>query len=146
MDTVSKAKRSEIMAAVKGKGNRSTEWKIRSRLISIGVSGWNLHNKSIFGIPDFAFESQKVVVFLDGCFWHGCKLCKNIPTSNREFWLQKIERNRKHDIQVTRKLRRDGWQVIRFWEHQIKKNPNDCIEKIINTIYSHSQNKNSHLL
>jgi len=71
MDTVSKAKRSKIMAAVKGKGNRSTEWKIRSRLISAGVSGWRLHNKSIFGIPDLAFESQKVAGFLDGCFWHG---------------------------------------------------------------------------
>jgi DNA mismatch endonuclease (patch repair protein) len=131
MDTVTKAKRSKIMAAVKGKGNRSTEWKIRSRLISAGVSGWRLNNKSLFGTPDFTFESQKVAIFLDGCFWHGCKLCKNIPASNRKFWLQKIEQNRKRDRLVDKKLKGNGWKVIHFWEHSIKKDPNNCLEKIL---------------
>ena len=139
MDTVSKAKRSKIMAAVKGKGNRSTEWKIRSRLISAGISGWSLHNKNLFGTPDFTFEKQKVAVFLDGCFWHGCKSCKNIPTSNRKFWLQKIEQNKKRDRLVNKKLRRMGWKVVRFWEHKIKKNPIGCTEKIIEATYSYYQ-------
>jgi DNA mismatch endonuclease (patch repair protein) len=130
MDTVTKAKRSQMMAAVKGKGNRSTEWKIRSRLISAGISGWSLQRKSLVGTPDFIFSDQKVAIFLDGCFWHGCKSCKNIPSSNHQFWLQKIEKNRRRDQFVNRKLRRLGWKVIRFWEHSIKKNPNGCIEKI----------------
>lgn len=130
MDTVTKAKRSEMMAAVKGKGNRSTEWKIRSRLINAGISGWRINDRSLFGTPDFVFKDRKVAVFLDGCFWHGCKSCKTIPSSNHKFWVHKIEENRKRDQTVNRKLRRLGWVVIRFWEHDIKKSPNDCVEKI----------------
>ena len=73
---------------------------------------------------------QKVAVFLDGDFWHGYnlkKLGKKVP---KKYWLPKIERNIRRDKQISVQLRKSGWKVLRFWEHQIKKNPQKAIEKI----------------
>src|SRR3972149_1453924 len=122
-DVFTKAKRSEVMSAVRGRGNRSTEWRLRARLISSGISGWKLHPNDIIGKPDFVFPEKRVAIFIDGCFWHGCKKCRTIPATNRAFWLKKIERNRGRDKEVTHTLGRAGWSVLRFWEHEIKKKP-----------------------
>lgn len=129
-DVFTKRKRSEIMSLVHSKGNRTTEWRIRSRLVSAGISGWNLNYAELFGKPDFVFKEARVVAFIDGCFWHGCKLCRNIPSSNYDFWLQKIERNKSRDRLVNKRLKKDGWHVIRFWEHEVRKEPDKCIAKI----------------
>lgn len=129
-DTFSKQKRSQIMSANRSSGNKSTEWRLRARLVGTGLSGWRINAHDIFGSPDFSFGRERVVVFVDGCFWHGCKGCRNIPATNRKFWMTKIERNKSRDRAVTRKLRRDGWVVIRFWEHQVRRKPQACIEKI----------------
>ena len=64
--------RSRAMAAVRGKGNISTEQRLRLALVRAGVSGWTLHTKSIVGCPDFYFAKQRLAIFTDGCFWHGC--------------------------------------------------------------------------
>ncbi len=116
-DVFSKAKRSEVMAAVRGRGNRSTEWRLRARLVSSGLAGWRVNAVDVLGKPDFAFDEAKVAVFVDGCFWHGCRRCRNIPETNQEFWSNKIGKNKKRDQKVTRLLKKSGWQVIRFWEH-----------------------------
>jgi len=71
------------------------------------------------GKPDFVFPKSRVAVFVDGCFWHGCRKHCRMPSSNREYWEEKIGGNIRRDSIVTRKLRAAGWSVIRFWEHDL---------------------------
>ncbi|MBB5034216.1 very short patch repair endonuclease [Prosthecobacter vanneervenii] len=66
--------------------------------------------------PDFIFRTQRVAVFVDGCFWHGCPRHATRPRQNRKFWDEKIARNRQRDLLVTRRLRQRGWTVLRLWE------------------------------
>jgi len=122
------------MSSIRSRGNLTTEWRLRSRLIREGISGWSLHSKHIFGKPDFAFEKEKIAVFVDGCFWHGCKTCRNIPTDNHDFWFEKIERNKRRDRLVNKELKNAGWHILRFWEHEVRKQPKKCIEKIAQEI------------
>jgi len=129
-DVFSKQKRSQIMSANRGSKNKSTERRLRARLASVGLSGWRINAHDIYGNPDFVFDGQRVAIFVDGCFWHGCKNCRNIPATNRKFWTKKIEGNKRRDKAVTRSLRREGWSVIRFWEHQVRRQPQECIRKI----------------
>lgn len=71
------------------------------------------------GKPDLIFTAQRVVVFLDGCFWHGCPACRGIPLHSGEFWRSKIERNRVRDQRVDQELGAQGWTVVRVWEHEV---------------------------
>ena len=82
----------------------------------------------VFGSPDFVVE-KKVLVFCDGDFWHGYQYDrkKKLP---KKFWRDKIERNMERDRKVTRRLRADGWSVVRLWEHDIEKRPESCVRKI----------------
>lgn len=84
----------------------------------------------IYGKPDFGNKSRKIVVFIDGCFWHKCPKCYIEPKSNRKFWITKIKRNVKRDRIITKELRKQGYNVIRVWEHQAKKDISKCAEKI----------------
>src|SRR5690348_12726197 len=120
MDTVSTETRSKVMARVRSQRNRSTEWRVRGALIASGVRGWKVNAPDIRGRPDFAFPTEKLLIFVDGCFWHGCPKCKRIPNSNKAYWRSKIGRNRERDKAITAHLRREGWQIIRIWEHQLK--------------------------
>lgn len=129
-DVFSKQKRSSIMSKNRGTGNRSTEWRLRARLVAARISGWRVNAKDVYGKPDFAFDAEKIAVFVDGCFWHGCAKHRTIPATNHEFWLKKIEGNQRRDRAVSRKLRKDGWQVLRFWEHQLRQEPRRCLERI----------------
>jgi DNA mismatch endonuclease (patch repair protein) len=74
----------------------------------------------VAGKPDFAWPGRKVAVFVDGCFWHGCR-CKHLPSTNTEFWRNKIETNQRRDRRVARALRKDGWTVIRVKECAVGK-------------------------
>ena len=131
MDTVSSETRSRVMAKVHSKRNRSTEWKIRAALIRKGVRGWRLNAEDVPGRPDFSFPAQQVAVFLDGCFWHGCRKCQRIPSSNTDYWDAKIRRNRLRDRRVSAALRKSDWRVLRIWEHDITRSPADVIQKIL---------------
>jgi DNA mismatch endonuclease, patch repair protein len=66
---------------------------------------------------DIVFPRRKVVVFVDGCFWHGCTDHCRLPRRNRAYWIAKIERNKARDARVTRSLREGGWEIVRVWEH-----------------------------
>jgi DNA mismatch endonuclease (patch repair protein) len=70
----------------------------------------------MLGAPDFVFPRERVALFVDGCFWHGCPRHTRIPKSRSEFWVPKLRRNRVRDRKVTRYLRARGWRVIRVWE------------------------------
>ena len=67
---------------------------------------------------DLVFRSAKVAVFIHGCYWHGCRWHFKTPKSNRKFWQQKISNNRKRDADTRARLRRMGWEVVTYWEHQ----------------------------
>lgn len=133
MDTVSVETRSAVMAKVKSRGTRSTEWRLRASLIRAGVRGWTVNPQALPGSPDFVFPAEALVVFTDGCFWHGCCKCKRIPSSNVDYWDRKIQRNRRRDRAVTAQLRRDGWTVLRLWEHQLK-SPRTAISRIMDCL------------
>lgn len=133
-DVFSKSQRSKVMAAIRGKGNRTTEWRLRARFIAHGVSGWRMHSPDVEGKPDFVFHKKRLAVFVDGCFWHGCRYCRNLPSSNKTFWKTKIEKNRKRDRTISRRLKKASWRVVRFWEHDLKKNPEACCRKIQNLL------------
>lgn len=85
---------------------------------------------SLPGKPDIVFPKQKIAIFVDGCFWHGCPIHGHIPKSREEYWEPKIERNKKRDIESNAKLSEMDWHVMRVWEHSLRKDFINCIEYI----------------
>ena len=127
-DVFSESQRSEIMRAVKSRGNKSTELKLIEIFKNLGIRGWRRGYK-LFGNPDFVFTKKRVAVFVDGCFWHGHNCRNTKPAANADYWSKKIERNVNRDILVSQTLTEKSWKVVRIWECQIKKNslPNDFV-------------------
>ena len=136
MDWLTPEQRSRNMSAIRSRGNRTTEKALRYRLVRAGIRGWTLHSNGLAGRPDFVFTSKRLVVFVDGCYWHGCPKCYRPPTTNESYWSQKLARNTSRDRAVNRLLRREGWTVARFWEHESKKNAARVVEKIARLLYS----------
>lgn len=120
MDRLSKKRRSEIMSRIRGK-DTVPELKVRSLIHSLGYR-FRLHSKTLPGKPDLVFSGRKKIIFVHGCFWHahsGCPKGKP-PKSNLDFWLNKLENNKKRDAQALRKLRSEGWRVLTVWQCQLK--------------------------
>lgn len=120
-DVFTKEKRSEVMSRIKGKGNKDTELVMIQILRKHHISGWR-RNQAVLGKPDFVFPKQKIALFVDGCFWHGCPKPKhsNLPRNNQEFWAKKLQGNKDRDKLVSRELKKAGWRVMRVWEHELK--------------------------
>ena len=121
---------SRRMSAIKGRGNRTTERRLRMALARAGIKGWKVNPRGLIGNPDFFFPEKKVAVFVDGCFWHGCARCGHIPKKNNAYWSTKILRNQQRDIEKARKLKEEGIRVLRFWEHQVQHDIEGCIKEI----------------
>lgn len=122
--------RSENMRAIRSFGNRTTELRLRAILVQRSISGWKLHDKCIFGVPDFFFPKEHVAVFVDGCFWHGCPRCGHLPKTNTQYWLPKLRRIGKRDLNVSKKLRQSGCRVVRIWECSVRLSPGRCVRRI----------------
>jgi DNA mismatch endonuclease (patch repair protein) len=93
----------------------------------------------IIGKPDFVLVRYKIAIFCDNEFWHGYRwgmYAKSKIKSNQVYWFQKIERNRKRDRLVNKKLRADGWTVFRFWGREIKNDPSFCVSKIAQHLFN----------
>jgi DNA mismatch endonuclease (patch repair protein) len=118
-DVFSTRKRSQIMSHIRSRGNEETELRLLSILRAHKITGWR-RGWPLIGKPDFVFLRERVAIFVDGCFWHGCPRCYRRPSSNQSYWDAKFERNRTRDRQVTRMLRRQGWTVIRIWQHALR--------------------------
>lgn len=103
-------------------------------LVHAGIRGWQVRPGGIIGTPDFVFQKEKVVIFVDGCFWHGCPKCGHLPKTNEAFWKTKIERNKIRDIKTAKTLRDGGLKVIRFWEHELRENVGGCIRKLLRNL------------
>ena len=108
------------MSAIRSKYNKTTERALVTIFRKSGINGWRRHPGTIYGKPDFIFRRAKIAVFVDGCFWHGCREIKKLPKRNEKFWKAKILGNIKRDKAVNKKLRQDGWKVLRIWEHDFK--------------------------
>ncbi|MGH8004995.1 MAG: very short patch repair endonuclease [Limisphaerales bacterium] len=137
MDTFDKITRLRIMAAVRSKGNKSTESRFRAILAASGLRGWQMQVQSLPGRPDFTFKRKKIAIFVDGCFWHGCPKCYRRPKSKRSYWDAKVERNRLRDQKNRQSLRKMGWVTLRLWEHQVLKSPTSCLQKLSFALNAH---------
>ncbi len=118
-DWLTREQRSRNMASIRSKGNSTTERVFLSILRHAGISGWRRH-LNLPGKPDFVFRSQRLAIFLDGCFWHGCPRCYRLPQDNRGYWKKKLIGNRRRDRSRSRELQSLGWRVLRIWEHALK--------------------------
>ena len=123
-------KRSAVMKAVKSRNTKTTELKMIEIFKEFHIIGWR-RTYPLIGKPDFVFPKKRIVIFVDGCFWHGHD-CRNVtPSDNAEFWEAKRLYNKKHDEEVTQTLVQKNWTVIRIWECELKKkNREVLLEKI----------------
>ncbi|HUS37773.1 MAG TPA: very short patch repair endonuclease [Verrucomicrobiae bacterium] len=128
-DTFTKPERSRIMAAVRSRGNKATELLLLSLLRAAKLKGWRRH-ANIPGRPDFIFAKERLAIFVDGCFWHGCAKHCRMPASNKKYWDAKIERNVRRDRATSILLRKKGWRVLRIWEHDLKSRPTSVLARI----------------
>jgi len=134
MDIVKKEKRSEMMSGIRSK-NTKPELLIRKGLFKLGYR-YKI-NANMFGKPDIILKKYNAVIFIHGCFWHGHMGCKNfkIPKSNTQFWVEKIDKNRKRDGEVLNCLHASGWRICIIWECAIRgKNQLLNLDKTINEI------------
>jgi DNA mismatch endonuclease, patch repair protein len=127
-DVLTGEQRKFNMSRIRGKNTRP-ELKIRRMLFSKGIRGYRIHY-GMQGQPDIVFVKKKIAIFIDGCFWHKCPVCFQEPETQKEFWAKKIQSNVKRDEKVNELLKNDGWEVIRFWEHDIRKKPDKVVKKI----------------
>jgi DNA mismatch endonuclease (patch repair protein) len=120
MDRISTEARSALMSKVRGK-DTTPEMTVRRLSHRLGYR-YRLHAKELPGHPDLVFPSRRKVIFVNGCFWHRhrCSSGRETPKSRMDFWLPKLERNRKRDIENQRRLRRMGWDVLVIWECQTR--------------------------
>ncbi|MDD5140478.1 MAG: very short patch repair endonuclease [Verrucomicrobiales bacterium] len=129
-DVFTKAKRSEVMSRIRGRGNKHTELALAKLFRRNKITGWR-RNQKVFGKPDFIFPKLKLALFVDGCFWHGCPKHGTQPKGNRAFWKKKFARNIARDRLVNRALRSANWRVLRIWEHELtRKNEIHLLKRI----------------
>lgn len=138
-DKMSQENRRKNMQAVRSM-NSGMENKVSAELWKKGYR-FRRNVKSLNGKPDIAIKKYKIVIFLDSCFWHGCNLHGEIPKTNVEFWTEKISRNKQRDLDVNKYYENLGWNTLRIWEHDIKKNFNSVIEEISEFIDASKKDK-----
>lgn len=122
-DVLTPKQRSFCMSRIRGRDTKP-EVALRKKLWQLGLR-YRLGAK-LPGKPDLVFPKHRVVVFIDGCFWHGCAKHMVEPKSNKKFWLNKIQRNKARDAEVNRILKKSGWNIIRIWEHEIRADIQSC--------------------
>ncbi len=129
-DIFSPEKRSWIMSRIRG---TNTKIDIQMNEILKGLGFPYQMDPKMYGNPDFVIEEQRIAIFCDGDFWHGYN-CEKKKKPSKKYWKDKIETNMRRDVRITRKLRREGWSVLRLWEHDIEKRTGICIDEILRKI------------
>lgn len=134
MDHLTPSQRRKSMQGNKSAGTKP-EIILGKALYAAGLR-YRKNSKGILGTPDFSFKKYKVAVFADGDYWHGkdWETRRNKVGANAAFWFEKIERNIERDYKVTKKLCESGWTVLRFWETDINKNLQACVDKVLRAI------------
>lgn len=125
---------SKVMSSIKSV-NSKPELLLRKNLFNMGLRGYRKNYKELPGKPDIVYTKQKLAIFINGCYWHGCEICGwSPPKHNTEFWIDKINKNRQRDIAKKEKLESLGYTVMTVWEHEIKKNIKEVLFKIYNAL------------
>ncbi|GAB1359562.1 hypothetical protein MASR1M31_13470 [Porphyromonadaceae bacterium] len=139
MDRLTKEQRYRNMHANKGKGTM-LELLFGKLLWNAGVR-YRKNDKLVFGTPDFTIRNLKIAIFCDGEFWHGrnWEIRKKDHKNNCDFWYSKIQRNIERDNEVNKTLQMQGWNVFRFWETEITKEPDKCLNIILNYMNAKSK-------
>lgn len=134
MDDLTPEQRRKNMQAIKSR-DTTIEIMLRKALWHRGVR-YRKNYKKLPGKPDIVITKHKIAIFCDSDYWHGYDWENRNQRikSNREYWIPKIERNMARDKQVNEMLAEQGWEVLRFWEWQIRKHLDDCVETIISSI------------
>jgi len=115
----------------------ATEMALRHAIHRLGIR-YRLYSKALTGRPDLVFPSARLIVFVDGDFWHGrilkergvAGLRASMRTKNRAYWLKKMTRNVARDVTVTKSLRAGGWKVMRLWETDVRRNVESIASRI----------------
>lgn len=131
-DVFSKSKRSAVMSSVRSKGSK-IELQLAHVLRHLGIR-YRRHSRTLPGKPDFYFPRRMAVLFVDSCFWHGCRYHGSKPKSNRAFWAAKIAKNKKRDRVVDLAYKKMGWRVIRVWEHHLGSNIDKKVITVVRTL------------
>ena len=130
-DNKTEAQRSYNMSRIRGM-NTTPEIAVRRAAYTRGLR-YRMHNMLLPGRPDMVFAGIKVLVFIDGDFWHGWQFPR-WRSRLSSFWQAKIERNRKRDLRNFAKLRRAGWVIVRIWEHEVSRNVEACVDRIAEVV------------
>ncbi|MDD2732142.1 MAG: very short patch repair endonuclease [Candidatus Pacebacteria bacterium] len=120
-DNLTKEQRSLCMSHIRSRWT-SAEKKLHNFLKGSKIKH-KMHPK-ISGSPDVILPKYKKAVFIQGCFWHKCPSCYKEPKSRKKYWLPKIERNIQRDRKNEKILKKNGWKIVKIWEHELKKNKN----------------------
>lgn len=128
MDVFTKKKRSDIMSRIRSKNTKS-ELFVFSQLRKRSIY-FQKHYKKAIGSPDIALPSKKIAVFIDGDFWHGYKFKKQRQRLPEKYWVKKINTNVLRDKEVNRRLKKEGWKILRIWEHSVRRNTAQTIYRI----------------
>ncbi|PIU10228.1 very short patch repair endonuclease [Candidatus Micrarchaeota archaeon CG08_land_8_20_14_0_20_49_17] len=129
VDVLTLKQRSYNMKMIRSK-DTTPELIMRTTLCRLGYRWYRLHT-DLPGHPDIVFAGKNIAVFIDGCFWHHCPICFVRPATRRRFWDKKISQNIQRDRFISSHLKKDGWTVLRFWEHQVRKEPEKCCRIVI---------------
>ena len=131
VDTLSKEQRRKNMQAIRSQSK--LENQVSREIWKRGLR-FRKNDKSLFGKPDISIKKYKIVIFIDSCFWHSCPIHGNMPKTNVEYWEKKLNKNIRRDLEVNQYYKEKGWNVLRIWEHNIKKDFQNTIEQIIEFI------------
>lgn len=135
VDAMTPGERSGLMSRVKTR-NTAPELALRRAMWRAGIRGWRLHPKQVPGKPDVAWIGRRVAVFVDGAFWHGHP--DHYWGQSGPFWDAKIARNRDRDELVNAELTVAGWAVVRLWDFEVLRDPDECVSKIRAALASRS--------
>src|SRR3989338_1146257 len=127
-DRITKEQRSRIMSHIKSV-NTSLEINFKKLLYKNKIKGFKKHLKML-GNPDFSSSKKRIAIFIDGDFWHGYNWKKLGKIPPKKYWQKKIEKTIERDKKYTKQLKKEGWKVLKLWEHDIKKNLAKCLLKI----------------
>jgi len=126
-DIFTKKKRSWVMSRIRSK-NTKMENTLAIEMKKAGIK-FKRYPK-IYGSPDF-IANRNTLIFIDGCFWHRCPKHYTEPKSRKGFWVEKLGKNVERDKEVTRKLRKMGYNVVRIWEHEMEKRPEHVVKMLV---------------
>ena len=135
MDIWTKEKRSQVMSKILGK-NTKPEIRVRKMLTAMGYR-YRLHVKGLLGKPDVVLRKHNAIIFVHGCFWH-LHTCRDgtIPKSRTEYWTEKLMKNKQRDRRHLKELRGQGWKVLRLWECEIEKNPENTMRLLSDFLHT----------